>query len=198
MILDRRLPSAVTAGPRSPNWPQEAARQFRRFACPDPEANDPGQDAPRAGRPGDELPCLARMTLPITCGCVRTCMRVRPQPPIRSARRGLLRHVSLGEPNGGYVRRLPTCPGRPRSRWTIGVSAGPDRDRCLPDRWEIHQPPSARVCLPAGDRDRACCVLGEGNRPFTPAFPRPIRAPDALVVRKRAGQSGAQQRPPEP
>jgi hypothetical protein len=24
---------------------------------------------------------------------------------------GLLRHVPLGEPNGGYVRQLPSCPG---------------------------------------------------------------------------------------
>jgi hypothetical protein len=105
---------------------------------------------------------------------------------------------SAREPNGGDMRQLPTCPGRPRSRWAISVGAGPDCDRCLPDRWEIQLPTSARLCPSAGDRDRAYCVVGEGHRPFKAAFSRPIRAPGALVEHKRPGQSGTQQRPPEP
>lgn len=91
-----------------------------------------------------------------------------------------------------------TCLGRPRSRWAISVSAGPGCERCLPDRWETHLPMSARLCLPAGDRDGACGVLGEGHHPFKATFPRPIRAPGALVDHKRPVQSGIQQRPPEP
>jgi hypothetical protein len=34
MILDRRLPSAVTSGPRSSELAEESAMNYRCFACP--------------------------------------------------------------------------------------------------------------------------------------------------------------------
>jgi hypothetical protein len=40
MILDRRLPSAVTPGPRSSKLAREAAVNYRYFACPGPQASE--------------------------------------------------------------------------------------------------------------------------------------------------------------
>jgi hypothetical protein len=87
-------------------------------------------------------------------------------------------------------------PGRPRSRWAISVGAGPDCDRCLPDHWEIQLPTSARLCLSAGDRAQACCVAGEGHRPFKAAFSRPIRAPGAFVEVAPGPDPGQDRLPP--
>src|SRR5215470_736549 len=76
MILDRRPPPAVTPIQDHPNWPEKAAMNDRRFACPGPGANEtrPGRAVGRtprrratvlsanpAGRPAQLLPiALAR------------------------------------------------------------------------------------------------------------------------------------------